>query len=180
MSKLAITRTGEPLPTDQELVGIRKFLFACLRGTNEEEDRAWKRIWKRIINLEAGEILSLDFIIPRNPQFNRKFFALLDVGYEAWEPNRVRKSYKGREMAKNREQFREDILILAGFYDQTFDLKGRMRLRAKSVSFAKMDDVEFDRVYQSVVTVLLREVLTTYKDRAELDSVVDRVLGFAT
>jgi len=91
----------------------------------------------------------------------------------------VRKSYKGRVMEKNREQFREDILILAGFYEQTFDLKGRMRLRAKSISFAKMDDSEFERVYQSVVTVLLREVLTTYKDRAELDAVVERVLGFA-
>lgn len=179
MSKLVITRTGEPIPTEQELVGIRKFLFECIRGTNEEEDRAWKRIWKRIINLEAGEISFLDFIIPRNPKFHRKFFALLDIGYEAWEPNRVRKSYKGRVMEKNREQFREDILILAGFYEQTFDLKGRMRLRAKSISFSKMDDSEFERVYQSVVTVLLREVLTTYKDRAELDAVVEKVLGFA-
>ena len=54
-----------------------------------------------------------------------------------------------------------------------------MRIRAKSISFANMDDAEFEQVYQATVTVLLREVLTTYKDRAELDAVVERIVGFA-
>ena len=167
------------MPTEQELVGIRRFLFECIRGTNPDEDRAWKRIWKRITSFEPGEISFLEFVIPRNPKFHRKLFALLDVGFEAWEPNRVRKSYKGRAMEKNREQFREDITIMAGFYEQTFDLKGRMVIRAKSISFAKMDDAEFELLYSAVIDVLLREVCTTYKNRAELDSVVERVIGFA-
>lgn len=179
MSKLVITRTDVPMPTEQELVGIRRFLFECIRGTNADEDRAWKRIWKRITSFEPGEISFLEFIIPRNPRFHRKFFALLDVGFDAWEPNRVRKSYKGRAMEKNREQFREDITILAGFYEQTFDLKGRMVIRAKSISFAKMDDVEFERLYSAVIDVLLREVCTRYAGRAELEAVADKFMGFA-
>lgn len=179
MSKLAITRTNIPMPNEQELVSIRRFLFECIKGTNEDEDRAWKRIWKRIVNFEAGEISFLDFIIPRNGKFHRKFFALLDVGYEAWDPDRKHKSYKGMAVEKNREQFREDITIAAGYYAQTFDLKGRMVIRAKSISFAKMDDVEFENLYQAVVTVLLREVCTTYKNRAELDGVVEQIVGFA-
>lgn len=179
MSKLAITRTDVPMPTEQELVGIRRFLFECIKGTNEDEDRAWKRVWKRIVNFEAGEISFLDFIIPRNPKFHRKLFALLDVGYDCWEPTRKHKSYKGIAIEKNREQFREDITIMAGYYTQTFDLKGRMVIRAKSISFSKMDDAEFEGLYQAVVTVLLREVCHNYKDRAELDAVVERIVGFA-
>ncbi|ADE12163.1 DUF1367 family protein [Sideroxydans lithotrophicus] len=177
--KLAITRTNEPMPSEAlELSGVRRVLFECFKGTNPEEDKAWHRFWHRLKALDAGEISFLEFIIPRNGKFHRKFFAMLDVGFDAWEPNRVRKSYKGRAMEKNREQFREDIIILAGFYEQTFDLKGRMRIRAKSIAFANMDDTEFEQLYSAVATVLLREVLKTYKDRAELDAVVDRMMGF--
>jgi len=179
MSKITVARTGIELPTEPVLAGVRQFLFKCFAGANDEEDRAWRRFWARIVRMEAGEISFLDFIIPRNGKFHRKFFALLDFAYDTWEPPRKRKTYRRREVEKSREQFREDIIILAGFYVQTFDLRGRMRMRAKSISFANMDDVEFERVYQSVLTVLLREVLTNYKNRDEVDAVVDRLIGFA-
>lgn len=179
MSNITITRTCAPLPEEAERVGLRKMLFECFRGANDTDDRAWKRFWKRITNLEPGEISFLDFIIPRNGKFHRKFFAMLDVGFDAWNPPRKRRTYKKREITKNREQFREEIIILAGFYEQTFNLKGEMRLRARSISFAKMEQPEFEQLYSAVVDVLLREVLHTYKGRAELDAVVERVLGFA-
>jgi hypothetical protein len=179
MAKITIVRTGVPIPEDEvSLAALRRWLTECFKGANEEEDRAWHRFWHRMKRLEAGEISFLDFIIPRNGKYHRKFFAMLDVGFDAWEPDRVRKSYKGRPMEKNREQFREDIIILAGFYEQTFDLKGRLRIRAKSMSFANMDDVEFEQLYSAVSTVLLRDVLKTYKGRDELDQVVDRIMGF--
>ena len=180
MSKIAIARTDVPMPTDEaSLLTLRRWLTECFKGTNEADDKTWHRFWNRMKKLEAGEISFLEFIIPRNGKFHRKYFALLDVGFDAWEPKRKHKSYKGRAIEKNREQFREDIIIMAGFYEQTFDFKGRMRIRAKSISFANMDDAEFEQVYQATVTVLLREVLTTYKDRAELDAVVERIVGFA-
>lgn len=179
MSDITITRTNIDLPTDDELVGVRKFLFECFKGTTDQENKAWHRLWKRIKNFDPGEITFLQFIVPRNGKFHRKFFALMNVGFEMWEPNRKRKSYKGMAVEKNFDQFREDITILAGFYEQTFNFKGAMKLRAKSISFASMDDGEFEMLYQAVVTVLLRDVCKTYLGREELDAVVDRVLGFA-
>lgn len=179
MSKITIVRTGAPMLPDADLSGVRQFLFELFRGLNETDNKGWKRLWKRFVDLDAGEIYLVEFVIPRNGKFHRKFFALLDIGYDCWEPCRVRKNYKGRAVEKCRDQFREEITILAGYYEQTFNLKGEMKLRAKSISFAKMDDVEFERLYQSVVTVLLREVCHNYKNRAELDSVVDQVLRFA-
>jgi len=178
MSKLAITRTDCPMPQADELNGLRKFLFECIKGANADDEKAWRRLWKRITSMEAGEISFIDCIIPRNSRFHRKFFAMLDVGFEAWEPDRKHKTYKGQPMAKNREQFRSDVLILAGFYEQTFNLKGEMAIRAKSISFAKMDDADFEQVYSAVADVLLEKVLVTYKGRAELDSVVERMVGF--
>ena len=41
-----------------------------------------------------------------------------------------------------------------------------------------MDDLEFERVYSAVADVLLAGVLVRYAGRDELDSVVDKLLGF--
>ena len=125
--------------------------------------------------LKQGEIVRADIVRPRNAKFHRKFFAMLDVGYDAWEPEA--KEYKGQVACKNRERFRSDCLILAGFFEVVTNLRGEVRLEAKSISFAKMDQAEFEEVYSQVATVLLRKVLTTYS-RSDLDSVVERMLGF--
>lgn len=65
---------------------------------------------------------------------------------------------------------------MAGHYIQTWTLDGEMRLRAKSISFAAMDDAEFEQVYGSVADVILTKVLTGYRDREELDRVVEHIV----
>lgn len=175
MSKATVVRTNQELPN---LEAASKLLFGALDGMSDGCRKVWRKIWRRIINLEPGEIVNVEMVIPRNPRFHRKFFALLQVGFEAWEPGRKHKSHKGQPITKNFEQFREDITILAGYYEQTFDLAGRMRLRAKSISFSSMDDAEFEVVYSAVADTLLEKVLTTYAGRDDLDEVVDKVIGF--
>jgi hypothetical protein len=178
MPQMTLIRTAEPIPGEQELGVVRRFLFGLFKGATEKDEKRWNRFWRMASGKEPGEIFDVETVIPRNAKFHRKFFALLQIGFDAWEPQRVRKSYKGRPVEKNFEQFREDITILAGFYEQTFDMKGRMRLRAKSISFANMDDVEFEALYSAVVDVLLRDVCANYAGRDELDAVVERVMGF--
>ena len=80
-------------------------------------------------------------------------------------------------MAKNKERFRKDIAILAGFFDSTVNLKGEVRLEAKSISFAQMDEIEFEALYNQTINVILQSVLTTYT-RDDLDAVVEQLLRF--
>ncbi|MEO7559011.1 MAG: DUF1367 family protein [Nitrosospira sp.] len=178
MAKINVCRTNMELPTGNVLEGVRAFLFGAVDGASKDDQRAWRAFWRRMMNLSPGEIAQAEMTIPRNGKFHRKFFALLSLGFDSWEPDRKRKSYKGREVAKNFEQFREDITILAGYYVQTFDLKGRMTLKAQSISFANMDDIEFERLYSAVADVLLREVCKNYKNREEIDRVVNQIVGF--
>ena len=178
MSKLSITRTDQVMPTEADLEVLRKFLFGVLKGIRPEDDRGWKRFWKMVTTAEAGEMFTLETVFPRNYKFHKKLFALLTVGYDAWEPGRKHKTYKGKEVSKNFERFRADVTVMAGYYEQVFDLKGRMKLEAKSISFASMDDEVFNDFYSAVADVLLREVLVNYKGRAELDSVIEQILGF--
>lgn len=128
-----------------------------------------------IAKLKLGDILRVKVTKVNNPAFHRKLFALLNVGFEAWEPEE--KTYKGQVVQKNFEQFRNDCVILAGFYETTITLKGEVRLTAKSLSFSSMDHDEREVLYNAVINVLLQKVLTNYT-REDLDEVVARILRF--
>lgn len=178
MTTINLMKTDMSPPTAQDRDVLRQFLTGYIDGMSQDDKRSWRRFLKRLMSMEPGELARIEAVVPRNSKFHRKFFALLNLGFEAWEPPRQRKRYKGHPVQKNFEQFREDITIAAGFYEQTFDLKGRMKLKAKSISFANMDDAEFEKVYSAVADVLLNGVLVRYCGRTELDVVVNQIMGF--
>jgi hypothetical protein len=168
------------MPSGQTLDVVRDFLFGILDGFSEADKKSWRRFWKMVIGAEPGEIFTLETIFPRNYKFHKKMFALLSLGFESWEPDRKRYNYNGRAIEKNFERFREQVLIMAGHYDQVFSLRGdKMELVAKSISYAAMDDAEFETLYSAVIDVLLREVCTRYAGRAELEAVAEKFMGFA-
>ena len=113
----------------------------------------------------------------RNYRFHKKFFAMLDVGFDAWEP--PEQEYKGLPVAKNRNRFRKDCIIAAGFYVLVADLNGEAHAEAESISFANMDEDKFSKVYNAVADVLLQKVLRNYT-RDDLDGVVEEIMGFVT
>lgn len=153
-----------------------------LRGWTPDDEAAYRRFREQMAALEVGECVRVGFTRPRNPKFHRKFFAMLNVGFEAWDPmsQRTRSTYKGALIAKNFEAFREDVTILAGFKEAHFDLRSnRMKVKAKSISFASMEQEEFEKVYSAVADVLLELFLKGKGyDRAELDRVVARIMEF--
>jgi len=133
------------------------------------------------VNLDAMEALTMNaeykaiLTRPRNIKFHRKFFALLSVAFEAWDPKPV--FYKGLEIHKNVDRFRKDIEILAGYFETVININGEVRLEAKSISFANMSEDEFSRLYSRCVDVILGKILTNYS-ADDLDEQVNRVLGF--
>lgn len=128
-----------------------------------------------IAKLKTGAAVRATVKQQRNPRFHRKFFALLNLAFDAWEP--VEATYKGQTVGKNFDQFRNDIVVLAGFYEMAVNLKGETRLTAKSISFANMGQDEFDNLYNAVCNVVLAKILKSY-DREQLDAVMDRLMGF--
>jgi hypothetical protein len=130
---------------------------------------------ERMDGYKAGDLLIGEFRKVRNPKFLRKFFALLDIGFDAWEPGEITTTWGIPE--KNPKQFREQVTVLAGFYVPTYNIDGSVRLKARSISFAKMDEDEFSDVYSAVANVLLRKVLIRYT-REDLDRHVEQILRF--
>tara|TARA_R110000822_G_C15338773_1_gene495912 strand:- start:28503 stop:28955 length:453 start_codon:yes stop_codon:yes gene_type:complete len=121
-----------------------------------------------------GDVMTINPVKARNPKFLSKFFAMLNVGYDAFEPVT---EYKGQPVQKNFDKFRDDVTILAGYYDITVGMKGEPIAVAKSISFGKMKEEEFEKLYSSVANVILTRILTNYT-KDDLDNVVNNVLGF--
>ena len=128
-----------------------------------------------IAKLKVGQGVTAAIKRHRNPAFHRKFFALLNLAYDAWEPTVA--TYKGQVVGKNFDQFRNDILCVAGHFEMAVNLRGETRVTAKSISFANMGQDEFETVYNSVANVILQRILTNYT-RDDLDAVIDRLMSF--
>ena len=125
--------------------------------------------------IAVGDVIQATVSKPRNYKYHKKFFALLDIAYDAFDPVMVNNKYGTPQ--KNKDQFREDITILAGYYDQYYRLDGSIRTVAKSISFASMSEDDFGKLYNSVINVILERVLTNYT-KSDLDNQVARVMEF--
>jgi len=128
-----------------------------------------------ISKLKTGNVYRVSIVRPRNSGFHRKFFVLLNLAYDAFEPESA--TYKGVECEKNRETFRSDIIILAGYYTASIRLNGDPIIKAKSISFGSMKQDEFEELYSKVIDVILARVMTNYT-RDDLNDVVDEILRF--
>lgn len=130
--------------------------------------------------VKLGGDVWAEFTKARNARFHKKFFTLLDLAFQTWEPAEGVMEYRGRPIEKNKERFRAEILILAGHYDAVYSVKGDVRLVAKSISFAALDDIEFDKVYRQVLDVVWRQVMqhSRYRSAKEVDDMVARLMSY--
>ena len=99
--------------------------------------------------IKPGSVVKARIVLPRNIKFHRKFFALINA---AWDCLTERQ----RANLRSKETFREQLLIVSGYSEPLFDINGQKFLeRAKSISFAKMDEPAFNEVYNRVLDTVL-------------------------
>lgn len=129
-----------------------------------------------LMTIAEGETIRADIKRPRNVQFHRKYFALLDVLFNIFDPPEV--SHGGVVAVKNRERFRHDIAIATGHYELVVNIKGECKAEAKSISFASMDDVQFADLYSKTIDYgLLR--IAKGKTREQIDNWVAQIIEFS-
>ena len=132
-------------------------------------------IKKKFGNLPNGALFELEITNKRNPLFHRKYFALLKVGFEA--VNYGDHTYKGQPVVKNPESFRKDLAILCGFCEAEYKYDGTIRLKAKSISFANMEQEEFELLYSQTINILLEKILPKSYNDSKLRQAVDEILN---
>ncbi|WP_017903583.1 DUF1367 family protein [Pseudomonas asplenii] len=165
-----------------------------------EADREAIQTWK------TGQVIHGKFTKMRNARFHGKFFAMLDLAWDYWEPvggliprqelRGIRGLAKFFEEAsgkpgqlshaveayiaqlekdraerfpavdKSREAFRDWITIEAGHYHLVQTPDG-IRKERKSISWASMDDTEFEPLYRDVFNACWRLVLSAHFESEE-------------
>jgi hypothetical protein len=69
---------------------------------------------------------------------------------------------------------------IAGFFDAVTNLRGEVRLEAKSLAFHNMGEEEFERVYKAVLGVVWDRILRSkgYESPEKVDAIVQELLRF--
>ena len=105
--------------------------------------------YEQLRKIKVGSVVKANIVLPRNVKFHRKFFSLIRAAWDCLtEQQRIN--------LRSVETFREQLLITSGFSEPLYDLNGQKFLeRAKSISFAKMDEPAFNEVYSKVLDTIL-------------------------
>lgn len=119
----------------------------------------------------------------RNGAFFRKWFALVTFAFEQWSDVVEPQEFRGVPVLPAFERFRKDVTILAGYYAPVVNLKGETRIEAASISWAKMDEDTFGKLFDATIQVLLNKVFNgrvchQMNDR-ELREIAAQVMEFA-
>lgn len=170
--------------------------------------------------IKLGAVLVAEFKRVRNPALHRRFFALLNLGFEYWEPTggaissnerrlitgyaKFLASYAGNESAlidaaeqyleqvanrrvingislcKSFDAYRSWVIVEAGHFDAIQLPDGTLKKHPRSISFANMNETEFQQLYKAALDVLWRWILSrSFSSRDEAENVAAQLLGFA-
>ena len=89
--------------------------------------------------IKANEIFEVEYKQSRNIKFHRKMFSLFNLAFE------------NQSDYRSLDEMRYDLTIVSGYYDEYVNLiTGEIYKKAKSISFASMDETEFSEYYEKV------------------------------
>lgn len=118
-----------------------------------------------VSRLKYNDLVQVEIRRPRNPQFHRKFFALLNLAFQ------------NQERFDNFEHFREEVQMLCGSYEIRYHLhSGEKWFAPKSIAFHAMDEAEFEKLYDKAVGVILKHVFHGMA-RPDLEQAVLEFMG---
>jgi hypothetical protein len=105
--------------------------------------------------LEVGQSYLAEIKKPRNILFHRKFFALLNLLFD------------NQDVHDDIDELRSDLLINIGCYKEKPNLDGEVIKIPLSISFSKMDEVEFSKMYEKSKTFIMKYLKITNEQISE-------------
>lgn len=101
--------------------------------------------------LKLGNDYIVEVTNPRNIGFHKKFFALLNIGYE------------NTDLDMPFDTYRKYILMKAG-YVKTYQTPKGVFYDAESISFANMPQDKFEEVYSRVLDKIIKDLGCSSED----------------
>jgi hypothetical protein len=137
----------------------------------EDEAESLKRI-------KSGSVVRCQISEMRNGKFFRKFWALAKLAFDLSSERMQPRQHKGVDVLPCFDEFRKDLVILAGYYEATYKFDGTLRLKAKSLKWSEMTEETFAAMYSACIDAVLQKILPGM-DGEELDRAVEQTLAYA-
>ena len=127
---------------------------------------------ERLERFKSGAIYPIEIKQARNPAFHGKVFAFMKFCFDHWAADKTDERFK--TSAAQFDTFRKNLTVLAGYRDITFTIDGRTRVEPKSLSFANMEQDEFEECYSALINAALVHVFGNTSDQ----KILDKLTGF--
>lgn len=145
MPDITLVRQNPTAIPDADASTARNVIFGIVDGLGDKGRQQWRRLWGNIMRLEPGEMVDINTNQMRLGWYHRKHMALEQAVFEA------------QERFDDFEQFRIWLKVGAGHVIWTPGPRGGVFPVPKSISYAKMEQGEFEEFHRNVVTFLRTE-----------------------
>lgn len=122
---------------------------------------------ERLEKFKSGCVYPVEVRLTRNPEFHKKVFAFFKFCFEHWAADKTDERFKTN--AAQFDTFRKNLTVLAGYKEVTFTIDGRVRVEPKSLSFANMEQPEFEECYSALINAAIKHVFDNTKDQNTLN-----------
>ena len=134
-------------------IGFIKMAGGSMVPANDAEAERMKRF-------KNGEYYEADIKLVRGYKFHQKVFAFFNFCFEHYV-SRLDSAPHERQF----EVFRNELTVMAGYYDSFYTLRGTVRIEAKSISYGEMDQEEFEQLYSALINAAIKNVFNNTKDQ---------------
>lgn len=136
------------------------------RGYTAAIDRDYQRCRRHLKRMKLGAMVRMGFSTPRHLKHHQKFIMLASLVAET------------SETFDNLDKALCAVKVAAGHCDFIANTEtGELIAVPRSISFANMEQEEFDVFYQNAVNGVLKHLLPTMT-RIEFDEALERVANF--
>ena len=111
---------------------------------------------ERLQRFKNGETYTAEIKLTRHPAHHRKAFAFFQFCFDYWAAENA--GYECSDEHTQKEEFRKNLTILAGFFDVVTTIRGETKVRAKSLAYSSMDGDEFARCYSALINAAIKHV----------------------
>lgn len=110
----------------------------------------------RLTRFKNGGQYTVDVKTTRNPDFHKKVFAFFNFCFQHWSAEKA--GLENMDESAQFDRFRKDLTILAGYYEKTVRLDDSVRVEAKSISYANMEQEEFEQCYSALINAAIKHI----------------------
>lgn len=118
--------------------------ITLIKTLNNTFKIAYDSDFEKAKKIKVGEPYEYEYKNVRNPGHHRKYFAMLNMVFQ------------NQELYNNIDHLRSDLTIEAGYYDLRANIHGEEIKEPKSISFASMDQSQFDEYYNACLDVIVK------------------------